>query len=218
MPDNKDYFNDVDLDIELDLTEEELLAKEEKEKQEEEQRQKNKDAEEARKRREAEEKKAKEEEEAKKLKEEEEAKAKEKQEQEQKQVNRTNELGKQLSEFKDKYPDIDIAKLDEDPNFKKFINGKLLGKQDFTKLYEEFKEMRINISGETTEEAELRYKIKQESSSGQQQQDPTGEADIYSEEELAILSEQAKSMNPDEYARIEAKFYKSIAHYEKNKK
>lgn len=227
MPNEKDFFNDVDFedDLDLELTEEEILEKETKEAELEAERKKNKDAEEARKRREAEEKKQKEEAELEKqrlekerIEAEKEAEAKTQEAKTQKDKNNQNELGKQLTDFKDKYPSIDLGKLDSDEHFKKFIDGKLLGKKDFIGLYEDYQEFKVGLTGETKEEAELRYKIKEEASTGSKQPDSQGDSDVYSKEELEKLSEQARTMSPSKYNSIKDKFERSIQHHEKNKK
>lgn len=223
MPNDK-LFDDVNFDDALDKTEEEILEEEKRQEEEEKQRQKNKDAEEARKRREAEEKE-KAEAEAKKLAEEKELEAQRLADEEQKakekettkKVEKEKKLGEQLSDFKDKYPDIDLAKLDEDKQFKTFIDGKLLGKDDFISLYEKFTEMKTGLTGRSKEEEELRYKIKEESSSGSQQTQAEGTSDVYSEQEMADIMERAKFMSPNEYAKVQEKFNRSIAFYEKTK-
>lgn len=230
MPETKEnkFFEDVEFD-EKDLTEEELLEQEEAEKLKQEQLQKNKDAEEARKRREAEEKEAKakaekeqaeaeekarlEKEEAEKLAEQ----AKEKEEKEKK-VRQENKLGAELIDFKDKYPNIDIAKLDEDENFKTFIDGKLLGKKDFTGLYEDYQKMQSSINGMSQEENSIRYQLKQESSSGGIGREQQTNPGVYSEEEMADLIKKMPLMNPNKVAEISEKFNKSIAFYEEKKK
>lgn len=183
---------------------------------EEAQRIKNKNAEEARKRREAE---AKAQAEAQATAEEEtpqEIKEQPKVEEaaEKPKETNVNRLGEQLVEFKRKYPDIDLAQLDEDKAFKRYIDGKLLGSKDFTSLYEEFVEFKAEISGVETQVVQRNY-IKAQSSSGSSTSTSTTSGDIYSEEELRQLSGRLPLMNPRDAAKIEEKLKRSIAYYDK---
>src|SRR5690606_2755418 len=110
-----------------------------------------------------------------------------KQEEESKQVQK---LGEQLVDFKKKYPNVDLGELDEDKNFKRFIEGKLLGKKDFTQLYEEYLEVKAELSGKTTEEIKKNYERKAQSSSGSSiAKEITTPTDVYSEEEFKKLTE-----------------------------
>lgn len=209
-------------DEEAGLTEEEKL------------RRKNKDAEEARKRREAE-AKAKAEEEAKAKEEAEKKAAEEKAEAEKKaaeekaaeeakakaeaeKVKNQNALGSQLVDFKKKYPEIDLAALDSDGAFKSFMKGKLLGKQDFTAIYEDYLEARGTITGQSREETQARYKLKAEvstsSSNGSGNPDVK---DVYSEEEMKKLAAKLPFMSRKDAEAVNAKIERSIAYY-KNKK
>lgn len=182
-------------------------------KEDEEERKKNKDAEEARKRRAAE-AKAKADEEA-KAKAEEEAKKQTTKPDEDKEEN-VVKLGKQLAKFKDKYPDVDLSELDKDKNFKKFIDGKLLGKHDFINLYEDYMNMRADIGGVERDVIERNYlKAKSSSGSSNSRSDVTG--DIYSQEELNKLGEKMPYMSRKELAQIETKVNRSIAFYDKQK-
>lgn len=195
------------------LEEEEDLSPEEK------QRRKNKDAEEARKRREAEAKekaeKEKREAEEKAQKEEEAKKALEEKNQEAEERNRkTNLLGEQLIKFKDKYPQVDLKELDNDKHFKKYINGKLLGKQDFTNLYEEYVEFKAELVGVEKETIQRNYQ-KASSSSGSSKSNSEVVGEIYSEEELRKLSERLPFMSRKEAAKIEDKLNRSINYYKK---
>jgi hypothetical protein len=218
MSDKKDFFEDLlkEFDDPKDET------------NEEEQRQKNKDAEEARKRREAE-LKAKEEAE-KKAKQESEAKAKEveakvdtpvakeeKKPEPEKKTDQVNQLGEQLVSFKNRYPEVDLPALDKDTNFKKFINGKLLGKQNFIELYEDYIELTSSISGKTQEELKKNYEIKAKASSGTSK--PAGKADaaaeVYSQDELDKLVKRIPLMNNNEVKKIQEKFDRSVEYYKK---
>lgn len=162
--------------------------------------QKNRDAEEARKRREREKR------EREKVKEiEEESK-------------RVQKLGEQLVEFKKKYPSVDLAELDEDKNFKRFIEGKLLGKKDFTQLYEEYLEVKAELSGKTTEEIKKNYERKAQASSGSSiAKEISTQTDVYSEEEFKRITEKIPFMHPEEVDRIWEKYEKSLNYY-KNKR
>lgn len=174
---------------------------------EEEQRRKNKDAEEARKRREAEEK-AKKAEEAKK------------DESDKKEADRTNKLGEQLVQFRKKYPDVELAELDKDKSFKKFIDGKLLGKKDFISLYEDYLEMRSEFSGKTPDEVRKVHRKKEQASSGSSlgsSQQPNTVSDVYSEEEIERLSQKIPLMSHQEAERVMEKFDRSIDYYKKQK-
>jgi hypothetical protein len=218
MSDKKDFFEDLlkEFDDPKDET------------SEEEQRQKNKDAEEARKRREAE-LKAKEEAE-KKAKEESEAKEKEveakvdtpvakeeKKPEPEKKTDQVNQLGEQLVQFKNRYPQVDLPALDKDTNFKKFINGKLLGKQDFIELYEDYIELTSSISGKTQEELKKNHEIKAKASSGTSK--PAGKADavaeVYSQDELDKLVKRIPLMSDNEVKKIQEKFNRSVEYYKK---
>lgn len=212
MPDNEKklaeepFFKEL-IDTEVkEKTPEELKA-------EEEQRIKNKNAEEARKRRESE----------LKLKEE---KKKEQEKVEQPKVEQpkvetpkqdeTNKLGEQLVSFKTKYPDVDLSQLDKDVQFKKYIDGKLLGKKDFTVLYEEYMELRSEISGTPKSEVQKNYERKAQSSSGSSVQTGVSNAqDVYSEEELSKLALRLPLMSDKEAKKIMEKFDKSIQFYKK---
>ncbi len=186
----------------------------------EEERRKNKDAEEARKRREAE-AKAKAEEEAKK-KAEEEALAKAKADEEAKKKDldedrsaKEKKLGEQLVEFKKKHPNVDLGELDKDKNFKRFIDGKLLGKKDFTGLYEDFVDFKSELGGVTKDIVQKNYQ-KANSSSGSSGKGggevPTG---IYSEAEMDKIAQKLPFMSRQEAAKVTEKLEKSIAYYEK---
>ncbi len=207
-----------------------LLGDDGVEETEEQKLQKNKDAEEARKRREA---KAKEEAEAKAKAEAEakakaEAEAKEKAEAEAKlkaskesdatkaeeAKKRLSEVGKQITDFKTKNPSVDLTELDKDKAFKRFIDGKLLGKKDFTQLYEEFVEMKAEMTNSDADTITKNYQ-KSNSGSGSSNKGAIVPQDIYSEEELTRISAKIPLMSRHEYAKIEAKVNKSIEYYDK---
>lgn len=217
MPEKEKFFQDLLEEIDDDLEEDnqEESQEQEKEKTEEEkleeERRKNKDAEEARKRREAE-AKAKAEEEA-RLKAEEEAKK----QNESKRQKTEKDLGDQLVDFKKKYPDADLATLDKDTHFKRYIDGKLLGKKDFTALYEEYLDMRSSLSGKTAEEIRTNYERKAQSSSGSSTSagGTKPNVDVYSEEELRKISERLPFMSRQEAAKIDEKLNRSINYYKK---
>ena len=176
----------------------------------EEERVKNKNAEEARKRREAEAKadKALKEKEA-KDKETADKKSKAKEEQ-------IGSLGKQLDTFKKEFPKIDLKELDDDKAFKKFINGRLLGKQSFTELYTEFLQMKVDLSGKTKEQIEESYRKKADSGSGSSvSQEQTNPNDVYSEEEFNKLEGKIPYMSDEEYDAVADKFNRSYSHYSK---
>lgn len=201
----------------------------EKKKADEEQRKKNKDAEEARKRREAEAKakaeadaKAKAQEEA-KAKAEAEAKAKadeeeaKKKNQEESRAANEKKLGAELTQFKEKYPDVDLVELEKDKAFRKFIDGKLLGKKDFTSLYEDFVEVKSDLSGVTKDIIQKNYQKANSSSGSSQRGGGDIPTEIYSEDELARIAKKLPYMSRHEAAKIEAKYEKSIAYYESKK-
>lgn len=220
----KDFFEDLLKDFDNPKEETQDIS-------EEEQRRKNKDAEEARKRREAEAKekaeaeaKAKEEaEKQEQVKEPEEkveqpAKVEPQPEVKQK-AEQTNRLGEQLVQFKTKYPEVDLATLDKDTNFKKFINGKLLGKQNFIELYDDYIELTSSISGKTQEDLKKNYTLKANASSGTSK--PAGKAEVvaevYTQEELARLTARIPLMSDKEVKKIQEKFDRSVDYYKKNK-
>lgn len=213
----KDLLDDIELDEETEVeaeeeTEEETAveddggsddleeeSEEEKRRREEEQRRKNKDAEEARKRREREAK---------------EKKARDKLEEQR------NELGRQLVDFKKKYPDIDLAALDNDKRFARFIEGKLLGKKDFTQLYEEYVDFVKEIGGTAGIDIQKEHMLKERSSSGSSRSSGgyvSGGSDVYSERDLERIAARIPFMTEKEAMQVLPKFEKSIEFY-KNKK
>lgn len=189
----------------------------EEEENEEEKRRKNKDAEEARKRRAAE-AKAKVEPKVDEVKTEQQVEPQPEVKPEQKVEVETpnqdvNRLGEQLVQFKSKYPDLDLAQLDADKAFKKFIDGKLLGKKDFTKLYEEYVELKAEITGVEQNVVRNNYQ-KAKSSSGSSIAPIEASGEIYSEEELKKIAKRLPFMQPSEANQVEVKLRKSIAYYE----
>src|SRR5690606_18665345 len=123
-------------------------------------------------------------------------------------------LGEQLVDFKKKYPNVDLGELDEDKNFKRFIEGKLLGKKDFTQLYEEYLEVKAELSGKTTEEIKKNYERKAQSSSGSSiAKEITTQTDVYSEEEFKKLTEKIPYMHPSEVDKIWEKYEKTLSYY-----
>ena len=194
----KDLLDDIELDEETEVeaeeeTEEETAveddgesddleeeSEEEKRRREEEQRRKNKNAEEARKRRERE--------------------AKEKKAQDKSEEQR-NELGRQLVDFKKKYPDVDLAALDNDKRFARFIEGKLLGKKDFTQLYEEYVDFVKEIGGTAGIDIQKEHMLKERSSSGSSRSSGgyvSGDTDVYSERDLERIAARIPFMTEKE--------------------
>lgn len=127
-----------------------------------------------------------------------------------------NALGKQLVDFKAKYPDIDLATLDGDKAFKKFIDGKLLGKKDFTTLYEEYVELKAEITGKEVKVVQTNYQ-KAQSSTGKSTGSVDISTEVYSEEELRRIALKLPFMSAKDAAKIEGKLKKSIAFYESKK-
>lgn len=204
-------LSDEDFIKSLQEADDELFEDEETEEQKEaadkkRQTQEQKNAEEARKRREAEAKKQKEAEDDKKEEAPEVERAK-----------KVDELGKQLKEFHDKYPDIDIAKLDEDKDFKNYLEGKVLGKKNFTSLYEDYVGMVSRFTNKTNKIIEENYQ-KSKASSGSARSTSTDVQDVYSEDELAKISQKLPFMSRKEAERVTQKLEKSIAFYEKGSK
>lgn len=212
VDDDEEFINSLLEDVD---TEKEAEANEE------EQRRKNKDAEEARKRRAAE-AKAKAEEDAKKAELQAkvaptpEAKPQEQVKPQPQPQPDVNKLGQQLVDFKSKYPDIDLAQLDNDKAFKKFIDGKLLGKKEFTALYEEYVELKAEITGVEQKVVKTNYQ-KAQSSSGSSVSPVANRGEVFSEEELRKIASRLPTMNPKEAAKIEEKLKKSIAYYDSKK-
>ena len=213
VDEDEEFINSLLEDV--DTEEKEELTEEQK-------RQKNKDAEEARKRRAAE-AKAKADAEAAKQAElqakvtvTEEQKPKVEEKPVEKPQTDVNRLGEQLVDFKSKYPDVDLAQLDNDKTFKKFIDGKLLGKKDFTKLYEEYVELKAEITGTEIKAVQTNYQ-KAKSSSGSSVSPVSSSAEVFSEEELRRVAARLPTMNPREAAKIEEKLRKSIAYYDSKK-
>jgi len=209
VDDDEEFINSLLEDVD---TEKEV------EDNEEQQRQKNKDAEEARKRRAAEAKAKADEEAAKKA--ELQAKVVEqtpaKPEEQVKPQPDVNKLGQQLVDFKSKYPEMDLSQLDADKAFKKYIDGKLLGKKDFTALYEEYVELKAEITGVEQKVVRNNYQ-KAQSSSGSSVSPVANRGEVYSEEELRKLASRLPTMNPKEASKIEEKLKKSIAYYDSKK-
>lgn len=210
VDEEQDFFKDVLDDPEVEEVEKLDAEGEETEQQKKDRSQKNIDAEAKRKRLEAEakaqkaleEKKAKEEAEAQKQKE-----AKEKQ---------IGSLGKQLDEFKKEFPDVELKELDKDKSFKRYIDGKLLGKKHFTDLYKEYLEVRSELSGKSKEEVETNYKKKADSSSGSSTpKSETNPNDVYSEEEYNQIIAKLPYMTDAEVRKVMEKFDKSTKYYKK---
>jgi len=217
VDEEQDFFKDVLDEPEVEEEEKLVVEGEETEQQKKDRSQKNIDAEAKRKRLEAEakaqkaleEKKAKEEAEAKKQKEAEDKQKEAKDKQ-------LGSLGKQLDEFKKDFPDVDLKELDNDKSFKKYINGKLLGKQHFTDLYKEYLEVRSELSGKSKEEVETNYKKKADSSSGSSTpKAETNPNDVYSEEEYNKIIAKLPYMSDAETKKVMAKFDKSTKFYQK---
>ena len=219
MADEKDIINEpTDEEYFSDLLKDDEELKEVPDPKSPEQLRKNKDAEEARKRREAEAKAKKEAEQALVEQPEDANKPAETVEQPQSateaptaQAEQVNKLGEQLIQFKKNYPDVDLAQLDGDRAFKRFIDGKLLGKKDFTKLYEEYQEFR-NEMGLTVQQQN--NQIKSQAATGSPVSSATDSTDVFSEDELRRISQRLPFMNPKEAARIEGKLKRSIQFYE----
>lgn len=129
-------------------------------------------------------------------------------------VEQVNKLGEQLVQFKTKYPDVDLAKLDGDKSFKRFIDGKLMGKKDFTKLYEEYQEFRNEMGLQAQNQ---NSQIKAQASTGSPVSTASTGTDVFSEDELRRVSEKLPFMSPKEAAKIEAKFKRSIDYYDNKK-
>jgi hypothetical protein len=201
---------------------------------EEDRSQKNRDAEEARKRRESEAKekaeleeaKKKEEEESKKQeeeaqKQEEEAKRKAKQqEEEQQKLEETKaanqkKLGAQLVEFKKTHPDVDLGELEKDKNFKRFIDEKLLGKKDFSTLYDEYVDFRSETSGVARDIVEKNYRKLNSGSGSSQKGNSAIPSGLYSLDELRKIAKKVPYMSAEDYQKIEEKYEKSIEFHEK---
>jgi len=212
VDEEKDFFKDV-LD-EPEVEEEAPVVKkvEETDEQKNKRSQKNIDAEAKRKRLEAEAKdkaqKALDEKLAK-----EEAVAKKKDEAKEKQ---TETLGEQLSNFKKEMPEVDLKELDNDKSFKKYINGKLLGKQTFIELYKEYLEVKSDLSGKTKDEIQTNYQKKAQASSGSSKANAeTNPASVYSEEEYNKIMARLPYMSDEESTKVMEKFDRTTKHYTK---
>lgn len=204
-----ELLDEIDEDEEEETEEEETEEEESEESEEEKERkekerQKNKDAEEARKRREKEEK------EKKRLEDEKKA-------QEEKKETSTQVLGKQLNDFTKKYPNINLKSLDDDKHFTRFISGKLLGKKDFTELYEEYIEFKKDLSGKSESDIVRDYEKKKQASPGSL---GVGGADVetaevYTKKELEDISAKLPFMTENQVAAVMAKYEKSIEYHSK---
>lgn len=230
MPENEKVVQAVNEDDDFfkDLLEE---PKEAPELTEEEQRLKNKNAEEARKRREAEAKQPKQPEapvaEAKPVepsKKPDEVKPEEAKPQptteepapDQK-AQQVNKLGEQLVKFKAKHPNVDLAQLDGDKSFKRFIDGKLLGKKDFTALYEEYVTFKAEITGQDNQQIIQNYQRKAQSGTGSPTTTANAAADVFSEDELKRIAQRLPFMSPKEAKQIEQKLTRSVSYYDNKK-
>jgi hypothetical protein len=129
-------------------------------------------------------------------------------------VEQVNKLGEQLVQFKTKYPDVDLAQLDGDKSFMRFIDGKIMGKKDFTKLYEEYQEFRNEMGLQAQNQ---NSQIKAQASTGSSVSTANTGTDVFSEDELRRVSEKLPFMSPKEAAKIEAKFKRSIDYYDNKK-
>ena len=129
-------------------------------------------------------------------------------------VEQVNKLGEQLVQFKTKYPDVDLAKLDGDKSFKRFIDGKIMGKKDFTKLYEEYQEFRNEMGLQAQNQ---NSQIKAQASTGSSVSTANTGTDVFSEDELRRVSEKLPFMSQKEAAKVEAKFKRSIDYYDNKK-
>lgn len=205
-----ELLDEIDEDEEEEEEETKEVAEKESEESEEEkerkekERQKNKDAEEARKRREKEEK------EKKRLEE-------EKKEQEDKKESSTQILGKQLNDFTKKYPNINLKSLDDDKHFTRFISGKLLGKKDFTELYEEYIEFKKDLSGKSESDIVRDYEKKRQASPGSL---GAGGADVetaevYTKKELDDITAKIPFMTEKQVAAVMGKYEKSLEYHSK---
>ena len=125
-----------------------------------------------------------------------------------------NKLGKQLVDFRTKYPNIELVELEKDASFKKFAKGKLLGSQNFIEIYEDYAELIKETSGKTDEEISQNYARKAGSSSGTSTSKGANlPDDVFTEEELAKLTARIPLMNDKEAAKVLNKYEKSIAFY-----
>jgi hypothetical protein len=133
------------------------------------------------------------------------------------QAQQVNKLGEQLVAFKQKYPNVDLAQLDKDTGFKKFVNGKLLGKQNFTQLYEEFVSFKSELTGQDNNTVVQNYQKKAASSTGSSITTAPGNSDVFSEQELQQIAQKLPFMSPKKAAEIKDKLKRSIAFYDKKK-
>lgn len=136
-----------------------------------------------------------------------------KSESEQKKATQVQVLAKQIADFKIKYSDVDIQKLQQDKNFTEYLDGKLLGKKSFTELFEGYSEFVKRIGGKdlTTELSKNSAKPSSQSAN----KGLTPPSDIYSEEELNSLSKRLPFMHLKEYDKVSAKIARSVAYYNK---
>lgn len=128
-----------------------------------------------------------------------------------------NKLGEQLVNFKSKYPNVDLAQLDGDKSFKRFIDGKLLGKKDFTSLYEEYVSFKAEITGQNNQQVVQNYQKKAQSSTGSPTTTANAAADVFSEDELKRIAQKLPFMSPKEAKQIEQKLNRSISYYDNKK-
>jgi hypothetical protein len=133
------------------------------------------------------------------------------------QAQQVNKLGEQLVVFKQKYPNVDLSQLDKDNGFKRFVNGKLLGKQNFTQLYEEFVSFKSELTGQDSNAVVQNYQKKAASSTGSSITTAPGSADVYSEQELLQISQKLPFMSPKKASEIKDKLKRSITFYDKKK-
>jgi uncharacterized membrane protein YqiK len=129
------------------------------------------------------------------------------------------QLQTQLVDFVATHPNVDLKQLDADPLFKEYIDGKLLGKKNFTELYESYLEFRAKTGNSSKDDIAGNYAKKAESSSGSSSSRGAGTpSDFYSEEEMIKMAQKLPFMNPKDAAKVSDKLERSIAYHEKTKK
>ena len=133
-------------------------------------------------------------------------------ESEQKKESQVLELAKQIADFKNKHPEVDIQKLQKDINFTEYLSGKLLGKKSFTELFDSYSEFVKRVGGKDLNELK---KNADKPTSGSANKGIAVPDDVYSEEELKRLAKKLPFMNMREADKISAKINRSIAFYNK---
>ena len=128
----------------------------------------------------------------------------------------TATLGKQLDDFKKEFPGVELKELDKDTAFKRYIDGKLLGKKDFISLYKEYLEVKSELSGKSKEEVQKNYNKKAGSGTGSSISKTEAKTqDIYTEKEYEKVLAEIPFMSEEDAEKAMEKLGRSEEVYNK---